>query len=134
MFSNYLLQHPLIGANGLKAWPHLLPVDNKGYIGPGSPSGGITADHLRPQQPMQLGAGQGMAGFPFAPYKQGIGMVPGSGAWQSAPQPPVYGGQYGAVQHNTGLRSDSSGLRPFAVQHSYGGRQGAGLQRAMVRD
>ena len=132
MFSNYLLQHPLVGANGLKAWPHLLPVDNKGYIGPGSPAGGIQQWPMPGAMP--LGSGQGYAGRPFAPpYKSGIGMVQGSGAWQSAPQPPVYGGQYGAVQHNTGLRSDSSGLRPFAVQHSYGGRQGAGLRRAMVR-
>ena len=136
MFSNYLLQHPLIGANGLKAWPHLLPIDNKGYIGPGSPAGGITADHLRPQQPMQLGAGQGYACMPFAPYKGGIGMVPGSGDWQSGPQARINGGNPFAVQQNTGLSSGYSGGRPFAVQQNYGMQRPAQQpmqQRAMVR-
>ena len=129
MFSNYLLQHPLIGANGLKAWPHLLPIDNKGYIGPGSPAGGITADHLQPQQPMPWQAWKGGYRGPGTPGG-GIQQWPMP---QQYPQGPRMRGHGYGPFNNNGVNGESGGPRPLgwpqARPASFAVQQGYGMQR-----
>jgi hypothetical protein len=125
--------------NFIQAWPHL--ASSLPNQGPGTPSGGITADHLgfnpipfeggMPMNPKGSQFTPSQPGMPFgAPGYGGYGMGKG---WRGFPQTPQYqpfrgpvGGMPSnipfAVQHKTGLSGESSGPRPFAVQNS--GRQG----------